>query len=109
VSVHKPKWVSFCGWAFVACLGFGAAVPLAKVLVHAPEPSSLFAGLVTLLSVPLLLLWILGTLVHRARARGAEMQAAAMMAAARKADIASGSPYPRQVAGGSGANPMGRG
>jgi hypothetical protein len=81
--LNKPKWVSFCGWTFVACLGFGLAVPLCNVLAHAPHPSSWVAGLATLFSVPCLLLWILGTLVHRTRARGAELHAAAMMQAAR--------------------------
>lgn len=81
--LNKPKWVSFCGWTVVACLGFGLAVPLCNVLAHSPHPSSAVAGLAILFSVPCLMLWTLGTLVHRFRARGAELHAAAMMQAAR--------------------------
>ena len=79
--MKKPGWVSFCGWFTVAVLLFIiTAAVLAAVSVRPPIPAHTSA-MAFLLAIPSFGLWLVGTVVYKWRASGAQMQAAAMMQA----------------------------
>ena len=79
--MNKPAWVSFCGWLFWACIGIGSALPLFLAFTHARPPVLFLAGILVVIAWPCLLLWVIGSIVHKSRVHQAGLQAAAMRAA----------------------------
>jgi hypothetical protein len=77
-EVNKPKWVSFCGWVFIACLGVAMGLPLFLVLSHARATGAILSGYLILISVPMAVLWALGSLVHKLRVQRARLQSEAL-------------------------------
>ena len=85
----KSKWVSFCGWAVVACWGFllGCFVMFIR---NRPGPYPIppfFWSVAFLLSFPFFFLWLLGSAVHRLRVGSAKIRATALVDAAKQAGI----------------------
>src|SRR5215471_296115 len=85
--MNKPRWISFCGWMALAALG----VLVANILVNYGEKASPYhgraavGGIALMAFVPLLVLWMFGSVVHRFQVGAAKIKAAAMVDAQRKA------------------------
>jgi len=87
--MQKSVWVSFCGWAFIACLSFVAGAFLVDGIYHR-EPlliPPIVAGFAVWLSFPCFVLWALGSIVHRFRVGTAKMRAQALVEAQTKAGL----------------------
>lgn len=80
----KPKWISFCGWLFVALIATGFGAPLLNVLMHDEILPPMGYGLCTLLAIPAFVLWALATLVYRFQLHAAQLRANTLMDAVGK-------------------------
>jgi hypothetical protein len=87
LGVRKPRWISACGWFALVCIVTPFAIPLAEVLFHVYIPRTVIPGLMLVVFWPLFLIWILGTVIHRAQAHQAQLTAAALMKAAQQAAL----------------------
>jgi hypothetical protein len=99
--MRKSYFVSFCGWAFLACQGIalGNAFIYAVSMPHVAPMSDHAVGVAVALSVPCLLVWLFGTIIHRFRAGTAKMRAQAMVDAQQAAArAAAAGPGPQRVA-----------
>jgi hypothetical protein len=95
--VKKSLWVSFCGWAFLGCWSFVVGAVLVDSMPHR-NPfliPPVIVGVGIWLSFPCLIMWALGSIVHRLRVGSAKMSAAAIVEAQRKAGVL---PVPRMPA-----------
>lgn len=88
--MNKSRITSFCGYAAIVLfsLGWGDALIGGFTLPHHPPFSGEIAAACVLFSVPCTLLWILGTIIHRIRVSGAQIQAAALVEAGQRLQTA---------------------
>lgn len=86
--MRKSGWISFCGWAAIASLLLSfASAQVYQRGAHAAA-FSVITFLAVVLALPCAGLWLLGTIVHRSRARVARMNAEAIIAAQQRSNDA---------------------
>jgi hypothetical protein len=99
--MKKPAWVSFMGWAFIACVCVWLS---GVVFTWHTQPWDLTKGIVAtamLAAVPAFVLWLLGSIVHAVRKAGQKQQVASLaqlMNAAKQGAGLCGFPGPGGVA-----------
>jgi hypothetical protein len=87
--MNKPHWISFCGWAALACVGVlvgGGIINAGHRPGVYPVPASV-AGIALLSIFPLLGLWALGSIVYRLQRGSAKLHAAALVEAQQRAGV----------------------
>ena len=85
----KPMWVRVVGWYTLAGASLVLGVPAVEVMTAYHLPRTVWPGFVLLSLFPSLVLWLFGTIVHRARVASMVNMAAAMKRAAARAETES--------------------
>jgi len=90
-GLEKPAWLRLTGWLSLVLVMVPLCIPLVEVISHYRIPRTVWPGFCLLAFFPSFAVWVIGSLGHRFTVYRAKVQAAALMAAARKAPPTSAS------------------